>query len=151
MEILIDGTLVAQGTAASISYSWITLNAGNGSHTIQVRAYDAANNIGTGSSSVTVQNSAILDTIAPVTAITSPTEGAVLGTSTKVYVTSNDNIAVKRVDLYLDGTLFGSSTSSQPVFNWNTRHAAKGAHKLQAYAYDAAGNVGPSSLVTVYR
>ncbi len=151
MEILIDGTIVAQGTAATISYSWNTLNYANGSHTIVARAYDAANNVGSASISVSVQNSTIADTTAPSVAITSPADGSTVSDTVKIYVSSSDNVGVTKVDLYLDGAFFGSNTSATPVFSWNTRRAAKGSHKLQAYAYDAAGNIGASAVVTVYK
>ena len=151
MEILIDGTIVAQGTAATISYSMNTLNYVDGSHTIQARAYDAANNVGSASISVSVKNSTIADTTAPTVAITSPADGSTVSGTVKIYVSATDNVGVTKVDLYLDGAFFNSSTSSTPVFSWNTRGAAKGSHKLQAYAYDAAGNIGPSSVVTVYK
>lgn len=151
MEILIDGTLVAQGTAATISYSWNTLNYADGSHAIVARAYDAANNSGSASISVSVQNSTITDTTAPAVAITSPADGSTVSGMVKIYVSATDNVAVTKVDLYLDGAFFNSSTSPSPVFNWNTRPAAKGSHKLQAYAYDAAGNIGASLVATVYK
>lgn len=151
MEILIDGALVAQGTAATISYSWNTPNVANGAHTIQARAYDAANNVGSASISVSVQNSTTADTTAPTVAITSPADGSTVSSTVKIYVSSSDNVGVTKVDLYLDGALFGSSTSATPVFSWSTRRAANGSHKLQAYAYDAAGNIGASSVVTVYK
>lgn len=151
MEILIDGVLVAQGTAATISYSWYTPNFANGSHTILARAYDAANNVGSASISVSVQNSTTADTTAPTVAITSPADGSTVSGTVKIYVSATDNVGVTKVDLYIDGAFFNSSMSSTPVFNWNTRPAAKGSHKLQAYAYDAAGNIGASSVVTVYK
>jgi hypothetical protein len=35
------------------------------------------------------------------------------------------------------------------VFTWNTSKLTKGTHTLRAWAYDAAGNVGSSALVSV--
>lgn len=151
MEVLIDGTLIAQGTSGSISSSWDTRTKTDGSHTIQVRAYDAANNTGSATISVSVSNSTTADSTAPSVAITSPKDGATVSGTVKVYVSATDNVGVTKVQLYLDGVLFGSSTSSLAVLSWNTRRAAYGSHKLQAYAYDAAGNIGGSSLITVYR
>ena len=54
-----------------------------------------------------------------------------------------------RVELYLDGALATSSTSSAPMFNLNTKAWAKGAHTLQSVAFDAAGNAGMSALLSV--
>jgi hypothetical protein len=58
MEIYIDGTLKASNTSAtSLTYSWNTTTAANGSHTIVSKAYDAAGNVGTSATiSVTVSN-----------------------------------------------------------------------------------------------
>ena len=72
--------------------------------------------------------------------ITSPTSGATVLKSTKVYVTASDNAGVTRVDLLVDGKLYSTSSSSTPVFSWNTMKVARGSHTLQAVAYDAAGN-----------
>lgn len=59
MEIYIDGALATSNTnSTSLLYSWNTTAAANGSHTIQSKAYDAANNVGSSSTiSVTVSNS----------------------------------------------------------------------------------------------
>jgi len=91
------------------------------------------------------------DTTAPSVAITSPANGSVVASNQKIYVTATDNVRVAEVDLYLDGRLFGTSSSATAVFTWNTRKAAHGQHTLQAVAYDAAGNVGQSSVITVIR
>jgi parallel beta-helix repeat protein len=56
VELLIDGTIVATKTASPYSYSWDTTQTANGGHTLSVKAYDAAGNVGTASLSVTVDN-----------------------------------------------------------------------------------------------
>ena len=66
-------------------------------------------------------------------------------------MTASDNIAVTRVELYVDGNYLGMSSSSSPLFSWNSNKAGKGPHSLVARAYDAAGNMGTSATVTVYR
>ena len=68
-----------------------------------------------------------------------------------VSVSASDNVRVTRVDLYVDGSVYGSSSSATPVFDWSAAKAGKGTHTLRAYAFDAAGNVGTSSSVTVYK
>lgn len=149
MQILIDGSLVAEGTSGALAYSWNTLNA-EGEHTIEVRAYDAAANLGTTSALVSVHNVAPADTVAPTVRILSPATGTTVTSNAKINVTSSDNVGVTKVELYLDGRFFGSSAAADAVFTWNTRKAAKGSHTLQAFAYDASGNVGASSVSTVY-
>jgi thermitase len=93
-----------------------------------------------------------LDGTAPVASITTPTNGAFVKVpSQNVTLSGTDNVAVTRIELYIDGRRVSSSTASSVTYSWNTRKIAAGAHKLQARAYDAAGNVGTSPIVTVYR
>lgn len=48
MELYIDNALVSSNTnSTSLSYSWNTTAAANGSHTLQSKAYDPSNNAGT--------------------------------------------------------------------------------------------------------
>jgi hypothetical protein len=58
MELYIDGTLTTSNTnATSLSFAWNTNPVANGSHSLVVKAYDAANNIGTSPTvTVTVSN-----------------------------------------------------------------------------------------------
>jgi Bacterial Ig domain len=60
MELYIDGTLTTSNTnATSLSFSWNTNPVSNGSHALVVKAYDAANNVGTSATvTVTVSNTA---------------------------------------------------------------------------------------------
>jgi hypothetical protein len=62
---------------------------------------------------------------------------------------ASDNRAVVRVDFLLDSAPLGSVTAAPYHVSWNTTLSANGAHSLQAIAYDAAGNAGPSSVVMV--
>jgi hypothetical protein len=60
MELYIDGTLTTSNTnSTSLSFSWNTNSVANGSHSLVVKAYDAANNVGTSATvTVAVSNSA---------------------------------------------------------------------------------------------
>jgi thermitase len=92
------------------------------------------------------------DFTAPVTAITSPADGATVSSTTqRINVSGTDNVAVTKIDLYIDGKLFATSSTSPATFSWSTRKVTRGAHTLQSYAYDAAGNVGVSPKITVWR
>jgi hypothetical protein len=58
-------------------------------------------------------------------------------------VDAQDNVAVVKVELYMDGKL--QATSSGPTtFSIATKKLANGTHVLESKAYDAAGNVGTS-------
>jgi serine protease len=89
------------------------------------------------------------DTTAPATSITSPANGATVSGTISVAASASDNIGVTKVEFYLNGTLAATDTSSPYSWSWNTTAVANGSHTLSSKAYDAAGNIGTSSNVTV--
>ena len=128
---------------------WDTTSVSNGTHTLIATAQDPAGNVGT-SSTVTVNvNNTPTDTEAPTIVITSPVNGAVVSRLT-VTVNATDNMGVAKVELYLDGVLKATATTSPFTFS-NVRMGGKrgSSHTLQAKAHDAAGNVGVSPVITV--
>jgi subtilisin family serine protease len=91
------------------------------------------------------------DTTPPTTSITSPANGSSVAAATTVTVQANasDNSGVVAyVDLYVAGTKVATDTSSPYSFLWSTG-STLGQRTLQTRAYDAAGNVGSSSQITV--
>jgi hypothetical protein len=121
--------LVANGTTGKVT------NAGSGSPNILL--YSLFGGGGGG------------DTTAPTTAITSPANGATVSGTTTVSANASDNVGVSRVELFVDGSLHSSDTTSPYSFSWNTTTVANGGHSLQTRAYDAAGNAGSSGVVSV--
>ena len=89
------------------------------------------------------------DATAPSTTITSPAGGSTVSGTIAVQASATDNVAVTRVELYRNGVLIGTDTLSPYTFSWNTAQIADGSYTLQSKAYDAANNVGVSSLITV--
>ncbi|HEV8433655.1 MAG TPA: protease pro-enzyme activation domain-containing protein [Thermoanaerobaculia bacterium] len=89
------------------------------------------------------------DTTPPTTSITAPTNGATVSGTTTVSANASDNIGVTKVEFYLDGALQSTDTTLPYSWSWTTTSAANGSHSLVSKAYDAAGNVGTSSTVTV--
>ncbi len=89
------------------------------------------------------------DTTAPTTAISAPVPGATVSGATSGTATASDNGGVTRVEFYLDGTLASTDTTDPYAWSWDTTTAPDGAHTLTTKAYDAAGNVGTSTSVTV--
>jgi hypothetical protein len=89
------------------------------------------------------------DTTAPTTSITAPTGGATVSGTTSVAASASDNVGVTKVEFYLDGALQSTDTTSPYSWSWNTTTASNASHTLSTKAYDAAGNVGTSSTVTV--
>jgi subtilisin family serine protease len=149
VEWYLDGTLGASSTNSSPAFSWDTTTCTNGTHTSLAKAYDAAGNTGTSASvTVTVQNP-VRDTTPPTVSVTAPVAGATVSGMITVNINASDNVGVTKVEWYIDGSLAGSTTNTPASFSWKTTGASNGSHIVQAKAYDAAGNVGVSSLVTV--
>jgi len=89
------------------------------------------------------------DTTPPTTSISAPANGATVSGTVTVTASGTDNIGVTKMEIYVDGTLATSATSGPINYSWNTTLIANGSHTLVSKAYDAAGNVGTSSTVTV--
>ena len=89
------------------------------------------------------------DTTPPTTSLTAPTSGATVSGTTVVTASASDNVAVTKVEFYLDGVLQSTDTTAPYSWSWNTTTAANGSHALSTKAYDAAGNVGTSATVSV--
>jgi thermitase len=147
VSLSIDAVTVATDPSSPYTFAWNTTAVPNGSHSLTATAVDAAGNSKMASIAVVVNN--ILDTVAPTITITSPSDGSKVPTNVSVKANAADNIAVAKVELYVDGTLQAASTSAPFTTKWNTAKAAKGPHTLLCKAYDGTGNVGLSQLVTV--
>ena len=153
VSFYVDGALTCTASGSPYSCSWGTTSAANGGHTLMATARDAAGNSSSASVTVTVSNSITPsgDTTPPAISITSPASGTTVSGTVSVSVKASDNVGVAKVELYVDGSLTATSTTAPFTTKWNTnpKGVAKGAHTLQTKAYDAAGNVGISAIVTV--
>jgi len=146
VEFYVNGALKDSGTAGP--FSWDTRALANGSYNLTVKAYDAAGNVGT-SAAVAVKVNNIADTIAPAVSIASPASGSGVSGTVNVSMSATDNVAVSKVELYVNGALYGVIGASPYNISWNTGSYAPGSYTLLAKAYDAAGNVAQSGGVSV--
>jgi hypothetical protein len=147
VEFYLNGALQATDTSSPYSFSWNTTSVANGSYTLSTKAYDAAGNIGSSANvSVTVNNP---DSTVPTVSISSPSNSAVVSGTVPVNAAASDNVAVAKVEFYLNGALQATDTSSPYSFSWNTTSVANGSYTLSAKAYDATGNVGQSQNVAL--
>ena len=89
------------------------------------------------------------DTTPPTTAITAPAAGATVSGTTTVSASASDNVAVTRVEFYIDGALKTTDSASPYSFAWDTTTYSAGSHSIYSKAYDAAGNVGTSATINV--
>jgi len=90
------------------------------------------------------------DTTLPTTSITVPANGATVSGTAAVTATASDNVGVTKIEIYIDGTLRTSNTNATSLsYSWNTTTFTNGSHTIMSKAYDAAGNIGSSTNVTV--
>lgn len=88
----------------------------------------------------------------PTISITEPADGTILqGDGLVVRVNAQDDVGVVRVELYVNGSRYLSTTTPPFTLRGSTGNWASGAYQLQCRAYDAAGRVGYSQVVTVHK
>ncbi|WP_157202565.1 Ig-like domain-containing protein [Calidithermus chliarophilus] len=123
-----------------------------GDNLLTVSAYDAAGNFGTATVQVNRGNGG--DAIKPVVSISSPANGATLSSSSvTVQGRATDNRAVSRLTYRLNGgpeQSLSISKSASVDFSFTASGLVAGGNTLTVNAYDAAGNVGSSSVGVVY-
>ncbi|MDO8413733.1 MAG: S8 family serine peptidase, partial [Gallionellaceae bacterium] len=94
-----------------------------------------------------------LDFTPPAVSITAPANGALVRKSVTVTASATDNLAVARVEFYLNpttsNTLLCTDTAAPYDCAWNTAALADGSYVLQAKAIDTSGNTGVSTSLTV--
>jgi chitinase len=134
VEFYLNGALQATSSAAPYGFNWNTLSVVNGSYTLSARAYDAVGNVGR-SANVTVN--VLNDTVAPTVTLHSPTSNYVAGSNVMINSFASDNVAVTRMELYIDGTLQLTSAGGSLSVGWNF---GMGLHTMTVKAYDAANN-----------
>jgi thermitase len=131
-------------------FLWNTHFGPNGPNTITAVAQDGAGNIGRATLTVHVDNPE--DRHPPTITITEPTDGTVLqGDGLVVRVNAQDDIGVVRVVLYVNGSYHLGTTVPPFTLRGSTRNWSSGAYQFQCRAYDAAGRVGYSQVVTVHK
>ncbi len=89
------------------------------------------------------------DVTAPTTRITAPANNATVSGTVTVTAAATDNLGITSIQIYIDGALKASGTSSPLNYLWHTTAANNGSHTIYSKAYDAAGNVGTSGTITV--
>lgn len=89
------------------------------------------------------------DTTAPTASVTSPFNGATVSGAVTISATASDNVGVTRVEFWDGATKLGEDATSPYSLSWTTSSVNNGSHSLKAVVYDATGNSGTSSVVTV--
>ena len=147
VEFYVNGTLQSTDVSTPYLYSWNTASLAAGSYTLMAMAYNAAGNA---VQSANVSVNVAKDTTAPKVSVTAPANNATVSGTTTITASASDNVGVTKVEFYENGILLTATNVSPYSYNWNTATLTNGAsYTLSAKAYDAAGNVGQSSNVSV--
>jgi thermitase len=150
VTLSLDGAVLANSASATSTFSWDTTTASKGPHSLSATVRDARGLSASSTVSVNVDNTA--PNAPPSVVITSPKTGAKTSKTVYVYVAASDDVGVKKVELYVDGTLTSTATASPFTTKWAVNgKTPSGAHTLVCKAYDAAGAVGSSAPVSVYK
>ena len=143
-----DGTGAAEGASPLDSSSQASATISgldpNKAHFFAVTAYNTSGVESSFSNIVSIPELA-----PPATSLNYPLNNATVSGTVSVTASASDNVGVTKVEYYVNGILQASDTSSPYVYSWNTTSVASGTYTLMTKAYDAAGNVGQSSVVTV--
>ena len=136
-DIFVDGTL--SGNSANTNFSLSNLSSGT-TYSITVLAKDIANN--KSDQSTAVNGTTLTDSTAP-TVPSNVTISSETGTSFKVnWSASSDNVAVTAYDIYIDGSLNGSTANT----NYNVSSlTASTTYSVQVLAKDQANNSSAQS------
>ncbi len=86
------------------------------------------------------------DTVAPVATISSPKNGATVTKTVQIRAAGTDNVAVTKMELFLDGVLKNTTTTGSISYKWSTSSASRGTHTITAKVYDKVGNIGQASI-----
>jgi chitinase len=146
VEFYVNGILQETETSAPYVYSWNTSSLADGNYTLMAKAYDAAGNFG---QSENVSLKVVKDSTPPSVSLTSPGNSATVSETVAIKAGADDNIGVARVEFYANGGLISASNVAPYSCNWDTKSESNGNYILSAKAYDAAGNVGLSSNISV--
>jgi hypothetical protein len=93
------------------------------------------------------------DTTSPVTAITSPANGARVSRNTNVTISANatDNIGVQRVEFLVNNTYRCTDTTAPYSCSWTVPNTTGTNYTLQVKAYDNAGNNATNAITVTSR
>jgi hypothetical protein len=135
VEFSVDGTAKSTDTISPWTFPLDTSTLAAGSHTLGVKAYDAAGNSSSAAVSVTV--AAPADSTAPSTP--SSLKALLLGTTQVVltWTASKDNVGVVAYEIYRDGVKIDETSATNYLDSWLLPVTV---HSYQVLARDSAGN-----------
>lgn len=151
VEFYLDEKLIGTDTSAPYTCQVDTTKYSNGIHKIKAKPYTSSDS---GESDDTWfyidnTNTTTADTTAPVVSITSPLNGSTISGQVGLAADASDNVGVAKVELYVNGVLLGTDSTSPFGITWDTTKVSNGDYSIEAKAYDSAGNIGKSGSILV--
>jgi hypothetical protein len=144
VEYYIDGTKTGTVTTSPFTYAWNTSSLTLASHTIQAKAYDSFNNIG---SSTTISVN-LADLTVPSTPASLRTVSSTPSSISLAWNASTDNVGVTGYKVTRDTTLLATVSSTTLTYTDSGLSAGTN-YTYKVQAIDAAGNTSNSaSLAT---
>lgn len=150
-ELWKDSILFHSAYIAPFSFSWPTIQDTEGFHTLQVKAYDVAGNVGSSPlTTVTVQNT---DTTPPSVSITNPANGSFVGRDNTITIraSASDTSGIAKVEFLVNNSLKCTDTTFSYSCKWRVPNTKNVVYTLTAKAFDTAGNIGSHSIQVTSR
>lgn len=159
----VSGTSFASPTAAGVAALVMAANPGLSSTQVESLLFSTALDLGSAGKDAYYGNGRVdaaaavkaalampvADTRSPTVSITAPGNSSTVSGLVVVDVMAADNVGVSRVELRANGSLVAADYSAPYGFSWDSSTSTNGMNNLTALAYDAAGNVATSTLVSV--
>lgn len=159
----VNGTSFASPIAAGVAALVMAANPGLSSTQVESLLFSTALDLGSAGKDAYYGNGRIdaaaavkaalalpvADTRSPTVSITSPGNSSTVSGLVVVDVMAADNVGVSRVELRANGSLVAADYSAPYGFSWDSSTSTNGMNNLTALAYDAAGNLATSTVVSV--
>lgn len=94
-----------------------------------------------------------IDTVPPMINVLSPQPQSIItkGSMLTVSAQAIDNIKVELISIYIDGTLYGKSSTGSISYSWNSSNARIGTHHLYISAIDSSNNLAKKTISFVVK
>ena len=155
VEFFLDGAAFQTSFGAPFEFVWNTESLEDDVYYLSAVAYDEAGNQSLPCEIAIVVSNAVEeeppappveDTVVPVVSISGVADGDVVSKVVKITAEASDDAGVVSVEIFIDDSLVASGVSSTLLYSWNTKKATSGNHRIEARAYDLAGNIGVKSI-----
>jgi subtilisin family serine protease len=121
VKFYVNGGVVCTDTTAPYTCSWDTTVVADGAYTLMTKASDPSKNVGESSAvGVTVDNTP------PLTAITSPPNGATVAGTVVTEATATDVSGVAAVEFYMNGGIECTDATAPYTCSWDSLAIANG-------------------------